>query len=156
MTTVTQTQAARSNVEVIVQDARTGDELRRIEAHNITTRGLHERLITAAGPDRPEETEAVRLAIGDGTTEPETTDDELENRVDDVPVTGSAVDGNELTTSAFVDSTVANGEAITEIGLLTADDVLLNRALVESVEKSSSIILTVNVTLSLIDQTEVQ
>lgn len=59
------------------------------------------------------------LALGDGTTTPQATNDALNNEVYRTGVGQDQQSGNDRLTSTFISQNEANGEAIREIGLTT-------------------------------------
>jgi len=89
------------------------------------------------------------IAVGTGTTSPQSTDTALENEVYRVALTDSYRSGSQAVFSAFIDSASANGYTLSEVGLF-ADGLLIARALISpAITKDSSKTVTVDWVISL-------
>lgn len=118
---------------------------------NTTCISLHEYLAENLHPATASNESASHLAVGTGTTQPASGDGSLESEVYRVATTDDAVNGGELFTSTFLDTSEANGNTLTEVGLVTDDgsgsNLLLNHSLISGIEKTSNTTATVDVTL---------
>lgn len=129
------------------------DPVEEIEEHNTTCVGLHEYIVDELDVGQSVDEDASHLALGDGggTGTPSTSDTSLFNEVYREQVTDSIDNGNELTTSTFIDSTEANGFDLDELGLYTSVDtgsnILLNHSTFGSVSKDNSKTITFDVSL---------
>lgn len=122
------------------------------ESHqtNTTVNGLFEYIVDNLDTGQSVNEDASHLALGTSTTDPTVDDTALGNEVFRTGVTSTLDDGTSLSTSTFIDTSEANGNTIEEVGLFTASSggTLLNHASVQSVAKTSSKTLTIDVTLT--------
>lgn len=120
----------RWNVRAVIYDLETGHIIGERRTHNIVTdTGLTEiarriALIAPAGEDK--------FSVGEGTTEPEATDTEMEAPL----FTGNISRAKGGTKSALLSFVLPNnaivGEDISEVGILTWDNDLIARAVLSS------------------------
>lgn len=97
----------------------------------------------------------THLAIGDGTTAPDSTNDQLNNEVYRTVVGQDESSGKDRITSTFISQNEANGLAIREIGLTDGDSTgawqLLTHLVLDSVDqvddKTSNMTLTIDYVL---------
>lgn len=91
-------------------------------------------------------------ALGIGTTSPSINDTALENEIATTSKTVTINSTNKsFTVTHVIDTTVANGEALTEFGLkVNGDGVLLNRLVFPPINKTSAFELTTIVTYKVV------
>lgn len=131
---------------------------------NVTTDRFHQYFVDNLDPGQTASKDnivAVWLALGtDGASGTSTSDTDLNTRTFSKEVTDVTDNGKELFTSTFIDSTEANGDVITELGLFSgdpasigdADTFLINHAAsFSSVDKDNSKTVTFDVTLTFSD-----
>jgi hypothetical protein len=122
------------------------------ETHNANTTvdGLHEYIVNNLDPNQSVNLDATHLAVGTGTTQPVSGNTSLNNEVFRVPTTDSANRGATLFTSTFFDTSEANGNTLTEVGLITADSggTLLNHSLISTIDKDDESTATIDVSLT--------
>jgi len=113
-------------------------------------RGLHEYIVDALDPDQSANLDATHLAAGTGTTQPASGNTSLNNEVFRVQTTDSSDNGTTLFTSTFLDTSEANGNALEEVGLITASSggTLLNHSLIGTITKDDETTATIDVSLT--------
>lgn len=122
---------------------------------NIAVDGLLNFIVQGLDPTSSKRAETSHLALGTDTTTPQATNTSLGNEVYRTIVGDADVDGADLLTSTFLSQTEANGNLLTEIGLVggpDADDPLLTHALFasgEEVEKTTDMVVTIDYVLEL-------
>lgn len=127
---IRQDMRARWNVLVQVFDEATGEVLEEQRVHNIvTTLGLIEigrrvALISPPGEDR--------FAVGDGDTTPTVNDIALINELYKGQISKAEGGASGSALRFVLPSTVLDGSTIKEVGLLTAEDILIARAILDT------------------------
>lgn len=127
--------------------------------HNVTCVGLHERHTAELDPEDSGSGSITHLAFGDDSTEPGTSNRELNNEIDRYELTDLTREGTSIRTLTFLDSGMANGENILECGLVStndpsnSNDKLWNHSLLSDPEgrlepKTSDVVARIVVTLS--------
>jgi len=120
-------------------------------ASNTTTVGLNELIPEVLHPGTTVSETASHLALGTGMSDTASGDRSLESEVYRVETTDDALNGTELYTSTLLDTSEANGNDLTEVGLVTSDtggaDRLLNHAPIGTIEKTANSTATIDVTL---------
>lgn len=90
------------------------------------------------------------IAVGTGSTTPQSGDTSLENEVYRTALTDSYRSGSQAIFSAFIDAGSANGYTLSEVGLFASDGRMIARALISpSIQKDSSKTVTVDWVISL-------
>jgi hypothetical protein len=121
------------------------------ETTNTTVDGLHEYIVGNLDPTQAVDLNVTHLAVGNDDTAPTTSDTTLTNEVHRTEITDIIDNGNDFTTSTFLDSSEANGYTLNEVGLFTddgtADNLMVNHALITSIEKDSTKTATIDVEL---------
>lgn len=119
---------------------------------NTTTVGLHELIVDNLHSGTEADETASHLAVGVDDTDPSSGDTELAEEVARTEVTDDSNNGTSLFTSTFFDTSEANGNQLSEVGLVTSDaggsDVLLNRSLISAIDKNDETTATIDVTLT--------
>jgi len=117
---------------------------------NTTVSGLHEYIVDALDPDQSANLDATHLAAGTGTTQPASGNTSLNNEVFRVQTTDGSDNGTTLFTSTFLDTSEANGNALEEVGLITASSggTLLNHSLIGTITKDDETTATIDVSLT--------
>jgi len=119
--------------------------------YNTTVFGMHEYFAINLSEDASINEYASHLAIGDDGTDPEVTNDTLNNEVFRKEVTDTSQVDNELLCSTFVDSEEANGETFREVGLFAGTDPsdrMWNHSTISSIDKDNTRTITIDITLT--------
>jgi hypothetical protein len=119
---------------------------------NVTTQNLDEYRVSNLDPFDTANVNASHMAFGIGTTTPQHSNTALNDEVYRTAVTESDQTGGDLDLVTFLDTGEANGNTLTEVGMFTDDAIaggmLLNHALITSVEKTNMKTVTTTVTLT--------
>ena len=119
---------------------------------NTTTIGLFEYIVDNLHEATDVNESATHLAVGTSTDEPSSGDVELGDEVARTELTDSSNNGSSLLATGFLDTSEANGNVLTEIGLVTSDvsgsDILLNHSAISEINKTDETTATIDVTLT--------
>lgn len=123
-----------------------------VRESNTTVDQLHVLLAQMLDPNSSTSDDASHLAVGWGVSTPTSGDTALLDEVYRTEITDSSVNGTELFTSTFLDTSEANGNDLEEVGLARsgtdgASDIL-NHSRISSISKSSEDTATIDVSLS--------
>lgn len=137
---------ALSPTETVAQLAEC-EPLREEIRPNTTCTGLDELRVDNLDENQSINEKATTLHVGDDNTTPAYSNTSLNNKVAETDVASTEDQTTDLKTTSVFGTNQANGETLVECGLVSQGDRLLNHSTFSSVDKTSSISVTIEVTL---------
>lgn len=119
------------------------------ETTNTTVAGLHEYIVDNLDPNQATNLDCSHLAVGTDNTAPTTSESSLGTEAYRTAITDVIDNGNDLTTSTFLDSSEANGNTLVEVALYSASTggTMFNRSLITAISKDNTKTATIDVEL---------
>lgn len=121
------------------------------ETCNATTEGMHEIQAASLNPAQNNDQALTRLVVGTDGTSPSTTDSSLGDQVVSTDITESTTSGGTLIARGFLDTNQANGNLLKELGSKTHSGTLLNRGIIQDVDKTNALAVSLRVEITFTD-----